>query len=64
MQQTLIDQINKQQIAAYIIPTQDEFQNEFVPECNQRLKAITGFSGSNGVAVIGKGKSAFLAPKS
>ena len=36
----------------FIVPHGDEFQNEFVPESHQRLKYMTGFTGSAGFAVI------------
>ncbi len=37
---------------AYLIPRADEYQNEYVPACDERLAYITGFSGSAGLAVI------------
>ncbi len=36
----------------FLIPSNDEFQSEYVPEHLNRLKFITGFSGSNGLALI------------
>ena len=36
----------------YLINTSYEFLDEFVPENLQRLKWLTGFSGSNGLALI------------
>jgi Xaa-Pro aminopeptidase len=39
-------------IDAYIIPSQDEHQNEFVEDYDKRLQYISGFSGSYGDAVI------------
>ena len=35
----------------YLLSTADEFLNEYVPEYNMRLKWLTNFSGSNGVAL-------------
>jgi Xaa-Pro aminopeptidase len=49
----------KQKLAAYIIPRQDEFQGEEVPPRAERLKWLTGFSGSWGTAVV-MAKSATL----
>ena len=43
-------------IDGYLVPSYDEFQNEFTPECLQRLKWLTNFSGSNGLALITKDK--------
>ncbi len=39
---------------AYLVPRADEFQGEYVPESAARLKFISGFTGSAGLAVIGK----------
>ena len=44
---------------AYLVPRADENQGEYVPACAERLKWITGFSGSAGLAIIAK-KSAVL----
>ncbi len=47
-------------IGAYIIPSNDQYFSEYPPESSQRLKYITNFSGSNGLAVIGKNKGLFF----
>ena len=39
-------------IDGYLISTKDEFLNEYLPSCSKRLEYITGFSGSNGSAII------------
>lgn len=39
-------------IDAYIIPTDDEHQSEFVAEADKRRAYISGFSGSAGTAVV------------
>lgn len=39
-------------IDGYIIPTSDEYQNEYSPDCAKRLQYVTGFTGSNGIAII------------
>jgi len=41
-----------QQLDAWLVSTSDEHLNEYVPEHNQRLAALTGFTGSMGTAVI------------
>ena len=46
-------------IDGYIIPKNDEFFGEYVDPSNERLKFLTGFSGSVGQALILK-KKAFL----
>lgn len=39
-------------IDAYLIPSTDEYCNEYVPLQYKRLNWLTGFTGSNGIAVI------------
>ncbi len=56
----LNDFLQQNKIDAIIIPSVDEFFGEYVPECRNRLQVATGFSGSNGIAVIGLQKSALL----
>ena len=46
-------------IDAYLVPRADEHQGEYVPACAERLKWITGFSGSAGLAIVAK-KAAVL----
>ena len=41
-----------QNIDAFIVPREDAFQGEYVPAANERLKWLTGFGGSAGLAVI------------
>lgn len=48
----LLAQLERHQIDVYLVPSLDEHLNEFVPDYKQRLKAITGFSGSAGFAVF------------
>ena len=37
---------------AFVVPREDAFQGEYVPAANERLKWLTGFGGSAGVAVV------------
>src|SRR6476660_598392 len=39
---------------AYLVPRADEHQGEYVPACAERLKWLTGFSGSAGLAIVAK----------
>ena len=39
-------------VDGFIIPRTDEYQNEFVPACFERLAWLTGFTGSAGYAVV------------
>lgn len=41
-----------QDVQGFIVPRTDEYQGEYVPECAERLKWLTGFTGSAGFAVI------------
>ncbi|ASX28579.1 aminopeptidase [Rickettsia sp. MEAM1 (Bemisia tabaci)] len=41
-------------IDGYIVPSNDKYMSEYVPEYAKRLEYITGFTGSNGMAVICK----------
>jgi Xaa-Pro aminopeptidase len=41
------------------VPHEDEWQNEYLPDCTERLSWATGFTGSAGAAIIMK-DSAFL----
>lgn len=36
----------------FIIPHEDEYQNEYLPDCNERLMWATGFTGSAGAALV------------
>ncbi|GFZ02959.1 metallopeptidase M24 family protein [Actinidia rufa] len=45
-------------IDAFIIPSQDAHQSEFIAECYMRRAYISGFTGSAGTAVVTKDKAA------
>lgn len=51
---------NEYQIDGYIIPSTDEFQSEYTAAYARRLHYITGFSGSNGIAIVLKNKTLFF----
>jgi len=38
--------------SGYFVPSWDEYMSEYPPACARRLKYITGFTGSNGLALI------------
>lgn len=50
--------MSEEGIDAYLVPREDEWQGEYVPERAQRLFWSTGFSGSAGMAVIATHKAA------
>ena len=47
-----------QGLDGFLVPHEDEHQNEYLPEANDRLAWATGFTGSAGAAVIMKDKAA------
>ena len=53
-------ELRRQKLDAFIVPRQDEFQGEYVAAYAERLKWITGFGGSWGVAVIGQKTAAIF----
>lgn len=50
----------QQNFDALIIPHEDEFLGEYIPEHNERLLWATGFTGSAGAAVITQDKAAIF----
>ncbi len=56
---SLRKEFRKNFIDGYIVPKNDEFFGEYVNPCDERLKYLTGFSGSAGHALVLK-KKAFL----
>jgi len=44
-------------IDAFLVPRADEYQGEYVPASSERLSWLTGFTGSAGVALIGRGQA-------
>ena len=49
--------LKKKKLDGYLIPKNDEFFSEYIPEHNDRLKYISNFSGSYGFALILKNKN-------
>ena len=47
-------------VDGFIIPHNDEYNNEFLPENAERLKWITGFDGSAGIAIVLDRKAAIF----
>ena len=42
----------------FLIPHEDEYNNEYLPDCNERLMWACGFTGSAGAAIVLKDKAA------
>ncbi|MDD4615624.1 MAG: aminopeptidase P family N-terminal domain-containing protein, partial [Alphaproteobacteria bacterium] len=43
-----------------LVPKTDEYQNEYVPPCAERIEFLSGFTGSAGSIVVLKDKAAFF----
>jgi Xaa-Pro aminopeptidase len=50
----------EQAVDGFLIPHEDEHQNEYLPAANDRLAWATGFTGSAGAAVVLKDKAAIF----
>src|SRR5690606_27210835 len=52
--------LEAEQLDALVIPHEDEYLGEYIPEHNERLLWATGFTGSAGAAVISRDKAAMF----
>lgn len=48
----LRDSFKKSAIDAYIVPTDDAHQSEYIDDVDKRRQFLTGFTGSSGIAVV------------
>ncbi|WP_300376168.1 aminopeptidase P family protein [Henriciella sp.] len=48
----LRDAMKAQGLDGFYVPHEDEYQNEYLPACNDRLTWATGFTGSAGAAMV------------
>ncbi|WP_409431881.1 aminopeptidase P family protein [Litorimonas sp. RW-G-Af-16] len=39
-------------LSGFLVPHEDEYQNEYLPDCNERLMWVSGFTGSAGAAIV------------
>ena len=46
--------LSDQGLDFFLVPHEDEYQNEYLPDCNERLMWISGFTGSAGAAIVGQ----------
>ena len=53
-------EITRRGLSGFIVPHADEYQNEYVPACAERLAWLTGFTGSAGTAVVLSGQAAIF----
>jgi Xaa-Pro aminopeptidase len=51
----------EQGLDGFLVPHEDEHQNEYLPEANDRLGWLTGFTGSAGAGVVLKDRAAVFA---
>ena len=58
--QSLRSLFQSNELDGYIIPSTDEYQNEYTPIIYKRLQYVTGFTGSNGILVALKDKALFF----
>ena len=56
----LREQFDALGIDGFLVPREDEFMGEYVPACHERVKWLTGFGGSAGIAAIMRDKAALL----
>ncbi len=53
-------ELAKAGLSGFIVPRADEHQNEYVPANSERLRWLTGFAGSAGIAVVLKDSAALF----
>jgi Xaa-Pro aminopeptidase len=53
-------EMKRRDLGALLVPRTDEYQNEYVPACAERLAWLTGFTGSAGVAIVLADKAALF----
>jgi len=52
--------LEKAGLDGFLVPHEDEYQNEYLPDCNERLMWVSGFTGSAGAAVVMADKAAMF----
>src|SRR5215470_17142294 len=50
-------ELDRRGLDGFIVPRADRHQNEYVPDCEERLAWLTGFSGSAGTALVFKDRA-------
>ena len=50
--EALRQELQRLNLTGFIVPHADEYQNEYVPPCAERLAWLTGFTGSAGTAIV------------
>lgn len=52
--------LEKAELDGFLVPHEDEYQNEYLPDCNERLMWVSGFTGSAGAAVVMRDSAAMF----
>lgn len=52
--------IMEEGVDGFIVPRADEYQGEYVPPCADRLRWLTGFTGSAGAAIVLKNRAVVM----
>lgn len=50
----------REQLTGFVVPHTDEYQNEYLPPCAERLAWLTGFTGSAGTAIVLRDEAAMF----
>lgn len=53
-------ELEKQGLDGFVVPHEDEHQNEYLPAANERLAWVSGFTGSAGAAVVMRDRAAIF----
>ena len=54
------DYLKNNKFDAFFVPREDQYLNEYLPSAFERLKWLTNFSGSSGIAIILKKNHQYL----
>ena len=58
--QALRAQLQQSGFDAIVVPRADEYLGEYIPEHNERLRWVSGFTGSAGAVVVTRDKAAIF----
>jgi Xaa-Pro aminopeptidase len=58
--QALQSELERRGLAAYLVPKSDEYMLEYAPPSSERLAWLTGFTGSAGMALVGRRSAALF----
>ncbi|KAB0681265.1 aminopeptidase P family protein [Aureimonas leprariae] len=58
--ETLRSEMRREDLAALIVPRADEVQGEYVAPSSERLRFVSGFTGSAGMAAVGRERAALF----